>query len=123
MDKEEIKNKFARGLCEFTSRTGYTHEELSKIIGCSQANISHLKSGKTVPHLNIIYNLLEHGMTLEEAFGPELAKKLVSQSQPSKPPVPESPLEKARFVRAGLKELLAQLTELDARLPDVPEDR
>lgn len=67
------------------------------------------------------FTLLEHGMTLEEAFGPELAAKIVLPGQKSS--IPESPLEKAKFVRAGLKELLAQLAELDARLPDVPEDR
>lgn len=114
---------FCEGLTNFMARNSFTLENVGDMLGCSRVNIHNLRKGRIAPTFGIVCGLLEHGMTLEEMFGPELARKLVSQSQPSKPPIPESPLEKARFVRAGLKELLAQLTELDARLPDVPEDK
>lgn len=123
MTRDEALSLFSRGFSEFLKRNGFTLEYVGSLLGCSKANVSNIRNGKTAPSFENLMILVENGMTLDEIFGPELARKLVSQSRPSKPPVPESPLEKARFVRAGLKELLAQLTELDARLPDVPGDK
>lgn len=121
MTREETLSIFSKGLAAFMSRNHLTLSAVGDLLGCKQANIAKMRAGKGFPSMEGFFTLLEHGMTLEEAFGPELAAKIVLPGQKSS--IPESPLEKAKFVRAGLKELLAQLTELDARLPDVPEDR
>lgn len=111
---------FCEGLTKFLKRKGFTLENMGNILGCSRVNVHNLRVGKIAPSFGIVCGLLEHGMTLEEMFGPELARRIASPA-PSRPPVPETPLEKARYVRAGLRELLEQLSELDARLPDPPQ--
>lgn len=106
---------FCEGLSNFIKRNSFTLENVGSMLGCSRVNVYNLKIGKIAPSFGIVCGLLEHGMTLEEMFGPNLAAKIVVPE--IKKQQPETPLEKAKFVRAGLKELLRQLTELDNDLP------
>lgn len=120
MTRAEALTLFSKGFSEFLKRNGFTLEYVGSLLGCSKANVSNIRNGKTAPSFENLLILVEHGMTLEEVFGPELARRIASPP-PTRPPVPETPLEKARYVRAGLRELLEQLSELDARLPDPPK--
>lgn len=109
MEKDEIRRNFSKGLCNFAKRKCYTHEEIAEKIGCSTSNISHLKSGKTIPHLGLIYNLLDNGMTLDEVFGPDLAAKLLAETARKRPQGDDSPDEKAAYVMAGFEGLLSMM--------------
>lgn len=109
MEKDEIRRNFSKGLCNFAKRKCYTHEEIAKKIGCSTSNISHLKSGKTIPHLGLIYNLLDNGMTLDEVFGPDLAAKLLAETARKRPQGDDSLDEKAAYVMAGFEGLLSMM--------------
>lgn len=52
-----------------------------------------------------LFSLVEHGMTAKEIFGDELAARLLNQNTPS------DSLEKAKWVKQGLLDLLSQIGE------------
>ncbi len=120
MTRDDALSLFSKGFSSFLKRNSFTLEHVGNLLGCSKANVSNIRNGKTSPSFENVLTLVENGMTLEEVFGKELSKKmLASARQPS----PGSPLERAQYVRAGLKDLLRQLTDLDESLPDIPENR
>lgn len=71
------------GLSSFMARKNYKNNQLSKVLGCSDSTVSLYLSGKSGLSLEKLGALLKDGMTLEEAFGEEVAaaiKKNIAKS-------------------------------------------
>lgn len=114
MPREKIENPaFPAGLARFMDRKKLTLEAVGSLLNCSKANAFNLRAGRISPSYGILCKLLENGMTMEEAFGGELAGKLQYKGGDAIPRMPDSPLEKAKWVRQGLQELLNQVQKLD----------
>ena len=58
-------------------RRGYKSKQIAEMLGITDASASTMVNGKTLPRFEKVFNLVEKGMTLEEIFGADLAKKLV----------------------------------------------
>ena len=61
----------------FLARMGMKGVELQKRLGVSSGNLSQYKSNRSNPSYTMVCKLIEEGMTADELFGPELAKKLL----------------------------------------------
>ena len=58
-------------------RKGYKSKEIAKILGITDASASTMANGKTLPRFEKVYTLIENGMSIDEIFGADLAKKLM----------------------------------------------
>lgn len=76
--------------------------EIAEKLACDRSNLSLWQSSKTTATIDKVANLLDAGMSLSEAFGEGLAKKILSRESMSGP----TDAEKAAIVRDGLKLLL-----------------
>lgn len=77
MEKSEVYKIFSSGLSNFMDRKGYKSKEIAKILGITDASASTMANGKTLPRFEKVFTLVEKGMTLEEIFGADLARKLM----------------------------------------------
>ena len=105
MTREQLLSTFSKGITKFIERKGVTIRFLAKQAGCSEQNIYKMRDGSSLPSMEVLVALVENGMRLEEIFGSELAAILRNNSEPSN----ATPLEKAKIVRQGLRELLVML--------------
>lgn len=62
------------GLTAFKVRKNYSNNGLAELLGCSSSVVSLYLSGKSGLSLDKLAILLKDGMTLEEAFGAEVAE-------------------------------------------------
>ena len=62
------------GLTAFKVRKNYNNIQLAELLGCSSSVVSLYLSGKSGLSLEKLSILLKEGMTLEEAFGEDVAK-------------------------------------------------
>lgn len=76
MDRQEIIDAFCTGFNAYLVRSRQTSKELAKKISCSEANVSKWKKFKGLPSLEVVFELIKNGMTLQEIFGKDIAKKL-----------------------------------------------
>lgn len=79
MTRDQALKIFSHGFEQFRLRKGYTLDQLGKVLGCGRANVHKIKEGKNFPSVEGIFSLVEDGITLEEIFGTELAKKFKSE--------------------------------------------
>ena len=77
MQKSEVYKIFSSGLSKFMDRKGYKSKEIAKILGITDASASTMANGKTLPRFEKVYTLIENGMSIDEIFGADLAKKLM----------------------------------------------
>ena len=82
MKKEDVYRIFSAGFSAFEDRNGFDHKDVAKILDISDASVSTMRSGKTLPRFDKVFTLVEHGMRLEEVFGAELAEKLTAGLEP-----------------------------------------
>ncbi|MBR4348295.1 MAG: hypothetical protein IKP90_05080 [Fibrobacter sp.] len=66
------------GLTAFKVRKNYSNNKLAEVLGCSSSVVSLYLSGKSGLSLDKLAILLKDGMTLEEAFGDEVAAAVKS---------------------------------------------
>ena len=64
------------GLASFMARKRLKGTELAEMLGCSDSVVSLYLSGKSGLSLDKLSILLKNGMTLEEAFGDDVAKAI-----------------------------------------------
>ena len=64
------------GLALFMARKKIKGKELARILECSDSSVSLYLSGKSGISLEKLSMLFRNGMTLEEAFGEEVAKAI-----------------------------------------------
>lgn len=77
MTREEAIRIFSVGFERFLERSGLTLEAAGQIMDSTKGNASRIKQKKGLPSVEGLFSLVENGMTLEEIFGADLAKKLV----------------------------------------------
>ena len=77
MTRDKAIEIFSKGFCKFLERKGITQEAAGVLMDCSKANANKIKNGHGLPSVEGLFSLVENGMTLEEIFGADLAKKLV----------------------------------------------
>ena len=65
---------------DFLKRVRITQYDLAEKIGCNQSLVSAWAGGTTKPTLDKIGKLIELGITADELFGPEMARKLCDNS-------------------------------------------
>ena len=80
----------------------------------SKAHVSNIKNGKNLPSAEVLFQLLEDGMRLDEAFGRELAQKLVSDYQ--KIQMESSPMEAISQLREFQNALLSRIEKIEKSL-------
>lgn len=105
MTREQALAILSKGIKAYRRRLVITQDRLGEIIGTGKANVSSMEKGKSAPSIEVLYTLAEHGMSVEEMFGPEISARM------SRRPEPESPMEKAQMVKQGLLELLGMFNE------------
>lgn len=118
--KEELRLRlretFVKGLNSYIGRTGSNPTRVSLQVGLSASALKNVINGTCkLPSFEIIYGLLDNGMTLEECFGSELAAKIAPVPAQNKKLSREDAKE---FAKLGLAELLAELQR-----PDDPKER
>lgn len=64
------------GLASFVARKKLKNNEIAKMLGCSDGAVSQYMSGKCGISIERLAILLKNGMTLEEAFGDDVAKAI-----------------------------------------------
>ncbi|MCQ2106390.1 MAG: hypothetical protein MJZ26_11435 [Fibrobacter sp.] len=129
--KEELRLRlretFVKGLNSYIGRTGSNPTRVSLQVGLSASALKNVINGTCkLPSFEIIYGLLDNGMTLEECFGPELAAKIAphqSQNMDIETILQnlspeEISLVSKRFAYLGLAGLLA-----DLQRPEDPKER
>ena len=90
------------GLTSYKSRKGYSNIQIAEVLGCSSSVVSLYLSGKSGLSLEKLAALLKDGMTLEEAFGEEVADAIKSNIISEKTSAGNS----LQIVIEGLKSLL-----------------
>lgn len=85
MNKQKINRTqtveiFSTGFKSFLKRTGFSQTELAILCGLSQQHISVFASGRGLPSFEILRSLFNNGLTLEDAFGEDFAKKIKSNA-------------------------------------------
>lgn len=63
---------------QFRKRTNMTQRDLAQKLGCTQPVVSVWEKNKYVPTYENICQLIDIGISAEELFGPERARKLMS---------------------------------------------
>lgn len=101
MKKDEVLRVFSKGFSQFLEREKIEPKKAAELLGVTDATISTIKSGKTLPRFDKVFNLVELGMRLEEIFGPELAEKLLEGLKPE-PGLPD------HLKTPEIKEVVAQ---------------
>lgn len=69
-------------LKKFMNRMGFSQQELAKLMECGQPRVSAINTGTSEARYSEMVKLLELGMTLEEMFGDDLAKKIREKFSP-----------------------------------------
>lgn len=108
MKKEDVYRIFSAGFSAFEDRNGFDHKDVAKILDISDASVSTMRSGKTLPRFDKVFTLVEHGMKLEEIFGAELAEKLTAGLEPVMVDGKPDPFDTPEF-KKGVVNVLAML--------------
>jgi predicted transcriptional regulator len=90
------------GLTSYKSRKGYSNIQLAELLGCSSSVVSLYLSGKSGLSLEKLAILLKDGMSLEEAFGEDVATAIKSNIKRERP----DPSGSLQVVIDGLRMLL-----------------
>lgn len=107
--REEVNKAFGEGLRKFMFRKSLRLGKLAKDLGMSDVGFRSVRDGEVAPTLDKVMNLMDMGMTAEEAFGTEFCAKHFK-------PVEEEPAkkldrEKYDIIEAGLLAMLEKLRE------------
>lgn len=105
LNKEDILKAFATGLAAYAARTRKSQAEIASTAGVVQSNVSFWMAAKSMPSLQVAAKLLADGMSLQEAFGDELAAKILERERATLQ-AGKAPEDPAAVVRAGLQALL-----------------
>lgn len=90
------------GLTSYKARKGYSNIQLAELLGCSSSVVSLYLSGKSGLSLEKLAILLKDGMSLEEAFGEDVAAAIKSNIRMERP----DPSCSMQVVIDGLRMLL-----------------
>lgn len=90
------------GLALYMARKKMKGNELAKILGCSDSTVSQYLSGKSGISIEKLSILLREGMTLEEAFGDDVAKAIKEQLIKDN----KSESDSMKIVVEGLKKII-----------------
>lgn len=97
------------GISSFMARKNYNNKQLAKVLGCSDSTVSLYLSGKSGISLEKLGTLLKDGMTLEEAFGEDVAtaiKKNLEAQHPANDPM--------GVVLTGLKAIICAVEKTES---------
>lgn len=104
------------GLALFMARKKIKGKELARILECSDSSVSLYLSGKSGISLEKLSMLFRNGMTLEEAFGEEVAKAIrKSLGEDSK-----GDCDSLKIVVEGLRKILEALDSQMVKNLDEP---
>lgn len=108
--KKVKEHNLSNGLIDFMARKDLNGSQLADILGVTKGTVSLYRSGKAIPSYSVMKTLIGLGMTLEEMFGEDMARKAVqdyTQEQARKDPV-----STAHQAKAVLELLLEQVSKI-----------
>lgn len=73
--REEVNKAFGEGLRKFMFRKNLRIGKLAKELGMSDVGFRSIRDGEAAPTLDKVMNLMDMGMSEEEAFGAEFCAK------------------------------------------------
>lgn len=71
---------FASGINKFLARINSTQTALAKKVGATKVCVSQWSTGKCEPKVSALAALIEEGITAEEIFGKDIARRLMKNS-------------------------------------------
>lgn len=71
---------FASGINKFLARANLTQTALAKKVGATKVCVSQWSTGKCEPKVSSLAALIEEGITAEEIFGKDIARRLMKNS-------------------------------------------
>ncbi len=71
---------FSAGINKFLARINLTQTALAKKVGATKVCVSQWSTGKCEPKVSSLAALIEEGITAEEIFGKDIARRLMKNS-------------------------------------------